>query len=266
MKWFQDFSTQRLIPQSFAWKIEWSIRTVFPFIVSAIFCIYFDEYLIVPFLLPIIVLVVANDSIGKTLFVFTSANKGGFFVSVICSIFYWIPFYSIHWIFCLIYFFFTSLLFSILLHKNPVSLKIGLALHVINTLQFKTVKNMKFYDIWWLYSVLPIVLIICLISIYFPFFNYNYSLKHCLYCEHQSIKLCQMWLKECFQFFLNCNCSNDNNNTDNSKSTNKINYKENSSMLDSCHRIQRAKLKKYLILSNKNKSHIYQTSVIARGM
>ena len=266
-----NFHTQRFIPGSFAWKIEWSIRTVFPFIISAICCIYFAEYLLVPFLLPIIVLVACNASIGTTFFVFTSVHKGGFFVSIISSIFYWIPFANIHWSFSLIYFFVTSFIFAILLHKNAGSLKIGLAFHVINTLQFATNKDMKFYDIWWLYSVLPITLIICFIGLYLPFFQHNFGTLHVLYCETQlSIKLLQEWVDDMFKFFLNCNINDADNNgsttteiTANELSTSQSNRTR---IIGSKHKLVRAKLQKYLTLSNNNKAQIYQPAPIARRM
>ena len=267
--WINNFVTERLIPGSFSWKVEWSIRTVFPFIISAIVCIYFDKYLLVPFLLPIIVLVVCNASIGTSFHVFASVHKGGFFVSIISSIFYWIPFATIHWSFCLIYFCIASFIFAVLLHKNAGSLKVGMAFHVINTLQFVTTKEMKFYDIWWLYSILPITLVICFIGLYFPFFKHNFGTLHVLYCETQlSVKLCQDWVNDMFSFFLNCNIDDDENESA------AIAIHENSisqshrmtRVIDSKHRLVRAKLQKYLALSNKNKSQIYKTVALSRGI
>ena len=162
MKYLSDFAKNRLDPHSFSARLEWCGRQSLSFLLSGLFALYFEEFVAIPFLLPILVLVVSNSTFGETMKVSRALYRGSILVCLLSTGFYYVPYINQqHWYLTLLYFFIVSLFLTVTLHQDAAAIKLSLCYHVIFALAlaYKEELNYPVSEIWksWL-------LVICISS------------------------------------------------------------------------------------------------------
>src|SRR5690606_37022408 len=129
-------------------------------------------------------------TVGETLNILNSYNKGGFIAIIIASICYYLPFINLkkNWIFTLIYFILITFILTNLLQNDKNSRKLALLFHLFSTMLLGTPnhKNTNIFQIWNIYLLLPLTYICCLLPVTGFFIYNNYCYKMLLYNEIQS--------------------------------------------------------------------------------
>ena len=202
MRCCSSFLENRLNPDSFHGRIEWSLRAALSFFISALCGYYFEDYIAVPFLLPVLVLVATRSNFGETMHVIQSTYKGTTLICILSTISYFIPVLDDKYWWCtLIYFFIISMLLSVSLSHDSGARKIALAFHAIFTFQIAyneddSPSNVSF--IWEAWLMVPMTLVLASIGVLLPVPIFAY--QQLLFAEDNAVRMLRQWLHDMMEY------------------------------------------------------------------
>ena len=183
---------------SFAGRIQWALRSGLSFLIAAVLAYYFPEYIAVPFLLPVRVIVAGHRNFGTTMLISQSVYQGLTLICCISTVAYYIPILKPELWWCtLIYYFIIALFLCVILDPHPFARKLALALHSVYVMVIQY-KPYPVYFIWETWLEVPMSTVIAAVGVLIPVPIFAY--QQLIYAEGNAVLMLKQWLHDMMEY------------------------------------------------------------------
>ena len=187
---------------SFHGRIQWSLRCTLTFVISALCAYFFPDYLAVPYLLPLMVLIATRRNFGMTMLVCQGIYQGITLICIISTIAFYIPILKPELWWCtLIYHFLVSLFLCVVLHNKHGARKLALAfqsiyVQIVGFNENEETPEMVYF--WKTWLMVPMTWVIASIGVLVPVPIFAY--QQLIFTELDGARILKEWLRDMMEY------------------------------------------------------------------